>query len=149
MEVAAATSTGTPEASGLTARAGCWRDRPGEFGGATQPVAVAAVQDWVQKSPRHPLVSQDRAPFLKTLVRGQHRRGRLVTPVHPVQESIRSALDDRTVEGVPFSWTVESPGSSGSLGSSPCGQGDARLLPAAAKSGITPMEMRPGMIPQK
>ena len=79
-------------------------DRPGELGVAAQPVAVApdvddvaAVQDAVQKRCRHHLVSQDLAPFLEALVRGQHRRGPLVAPVHQLEEQNRSALADRKV----------------------------------------------------
>ena len=45
-----------------------------------------------------PFVSQDLAPFLEALVRGQHRRGPLVAPVHQLEKQNRSALADRVAD---------------------------------------------------
>ncbi len=71
---------------------------------ASHPVAVAAdvddvaaVEQTVQEGGGHDLVVQDLAPALEALVRGEHRRGVLVAPVHELEEEDGTAPGDREV----------------------------------------------------
>ena len=82
----------TARASPHLRRAPGWRPL-GELGGTAPPVAVPAGPNPVHQH-RHHLLSQDLAPGLKTRVPGQLRRGRLVTPVPPLDQPNRAARAD-------------------------------------------------------
>jgi hypothetical protein len=127
----------TARASPHLRRAPGWRPL-GELGGTAPPVAVAAGPNPVHQH-RHHLLSQDLAPGLKSRVPGQLRRGRLVTPVPPLDEPNRAArADPKGADLLPLQGCRTDPG----LGRWPCGGlealGPPRADPARRGSPFAP-----------
>jgi hypothetical protein len=84
-------------------------DRLGEFGMAPHPIAVApdvddvaAVEQPVQERGGHHLVTEDPAPLLEALVRGQDRGGTLVAPLAAIATPVLGTAGGATLAGARF-----------------------------------------------
>ena len=58
---------------------------------------VAVMQHPVDECCRHDIISEDLAPFLKALIRGQHGGGFLVAAIHQLEEQHGPGVVDRQI----------------------------------------------------